>query len=133
VSADSDSVVERIKRRILVADDNKDSADSLGMLLGMTGCTVHTVHNGLEAVDAVADFRPDVVLSDIGLPKLNGFEVARRIRLLFGKSITLVAVTGWGQEEDRRRAMEAGFDHHMTKPVDFDALVKILTGSPGTA
>jgi CheY-like chemotaxis protein len=114
-------------RRILVVDDNLDAAESLGMLLEMLGHEVHTAHDGLEAVGAVAQFQPDVVLLDIGLPKLNGYEAARRIREQNGGTgPVLVALTGWGQEEDRRLSKEAGFDHHMTKPVDFADLQKVL-------
>jgi CheY-like chemotaxis protein len=114
-------------RRILVVDDNRDAADSLGMLLRLMGNEVHTAHDGLEAVGAAAAFQPDVVLLDIGLPKLNGYEAARRIREQEGGAgVLLVALTGWGQEEDRRRSHEAGFDHHMTKPVDFEVLQKLL-------
>lgn len=102
-------------------------ADSLGMLLRMMGNEVHTAHDGLEAVGAAAAFQPDVVLLDLGLPKLNGYETARRIREQDGGTdMMLVAVTGWGQEEDRRRSKEAGFDHHMTKPVEFADLQKLL-------
>ncbi len=114
------------KCRILVVDDNRDSADSLAMLLRIMGNEVHTAHDGLEAVGAAGVFRPDVVLLDIGLPKLNGYEAGRRIREQQGKGVVLIALTGWGQEEDRRRSKEAGFDHHMTKPVEFDALQKVL-------
>ncbi|HZP85599.1 MAG TPA: response regulator [Burkholderiales bacterium] len=114
--------------RILVVDDNRDAADSLGMLLRMMGNEVHTAHDGLEAVGAAAAFGPDIVLLDIGLPKLDGYEVARRIREQDGGAdMLLVALTGWGQEEDRRRSKEAGFDHHMTKPIDFEALRNLLT------
>ena len=115
------------RRRILVVDDNRDAADSLAMLLRMMGNEVHTAHDGLEAVGAAAAFQPDVVLLDIGLPKLNGYEAARRIREQAGGSdMVLIALTGWGQEEDRRRSKEAGFDHHLTKPVEFAALQKLL-------
>ena len=108
-------------------DDNRDSADSLAMLLKLTGHEVHTAHDGLEAVEAAATFQPDVILLDIGLPKLNGYEAARRIReQQRDKGLTLVALTGWGQEEDRRRSEEAGFDAHMVKPVDLAALTKLL-------
>ena len=114
-------------RRILVVDDNRDAADSLGMLLRMMGNEVHTAHDGLEAVRAAAAFQPEVVLLDLGLPKLNGYEAARRIREQDGGAdMVLIAVTGWGQEEDRRRSKEAGFDHHMTKPVEFADLQKLL-------
>ena len=113
--------------RILVVDDNEDSADSIAILLRTMGNEVHTAYDGLEAVGAAAAFQPDVVLLDIGLPKLNGFEAASRIREQPGGSdIMLIALTGWGQEEDRRRSKEAGFDHHMTKPIDFDILQELL-------
>jgi PAS domain S-box-containing protein len=114
-------------RRILIVDDNRDAADSLGMLLKMLGNQVFTARDGLEAVGAAAEFRPDVVLLDIGLPKLNGYEAARRIRAQRGgDGMLLVALTGWGQPEDRRRSREAGFDHHLTKPVDFKDMKELL-------
>jgi CheY-like chemotaxis protein len=110
-----------------VVDDNRDSADSLAMLLRLTGNDVHTAHDGLEALEAAAKVRPDMILLDIGLPKLNGYEAARRIReQSWGKSIVLVACTGWGQEEDRRRSEAAGFNAHMVKPVELDGLMKLL-------
>jgi len=114
-------------RRILVVDDNWDSATSLAMLLKLTGNETHTAYDGLEAVEAATTFRPEVVLLDLGLPKLNGYEVARRIREQpWGKEMVLVAVTGWGQDEDRQRSKEAGFDGHLLKPVDRAALMKLL-------
>jgi CheY-like chemotaxis protein len=112
--------------RILVVDDNNDAADSLSILLRMMGNEVHTAYDGLEAVGAAATLHPDVALLDIGLPKLNGYEAARRIRELRGGDTVLIALTGWGQEEHLRRSKEAGFDHHITKPVDFEALMKLL-------
>jgi PAS domain S-box-containing protein len=117
------------KCRILVADDLRDSADSLAMMLRLAGHDTQTAHDGLEAVQAAATFRPDVVVLDIGMPKMNGYEAARHIRQQpWGKHMVLVALTGWGQEEDKRRAMEAGFDHHLTKPVEPVALEKLLAG-----
>jgi PAS domain S-box-containing protein len=114
-------------RRILIVDDNRDAADSLGMLLKMLGNQVRTARDGLEAVGAAEEFHPDVVLLDIGLPKLNGYEAARRIRAQRGgDGMLLVAMTGWGQPEDRRRSREAGFDHHMTKPVEFNDVKELL-------
>jgi CheY-like chemotaxis protein/two-component sensor histidine kinase len=114
-------------RRVLVVDDNTDSAASLAMLLKMSGNETATAHDGLAAVEAVKSFRPDVVLLDISLPKLDGYEAARRIReQAWGKDVVLVALTGWGQEEDRRRSKEAGFDEHMVKPVDYEILMKFL-------
>jgi CheY-like chemotaxis protein len=117
------------KRRILVVDDNKDAANSLAMLLNMMGYDVRTAHDGLEAVGAATTFEPSVILLDIGLPKLSGYEVARQIRQQQQPQPLLIALTGWGQEEDRRRSKAAGFDHHMTKPVDFNALKKLLSDS----
>lgn len=114
------------KPRILVVDDNKDAADSLGMLLRMMGNEVRIAQDGLEAVEAAAAFQPEVVLLDIGLPKLNGYDAARRIRNERGDDVVLIAVTGWGQDEDRLRSKEAGFDHHLTKPVHESALQALL-------
>ena len=113
--------------RVLIVDDNHDSADSLAVLLRMMGNEVHTAHDGLEAVGATLAFGPEVVLLDIGLPKLSGYDAARRIREQEGgKNILLIALTGWSQEEDRRRSREAGFDHHLNKPVDFNILKRLL-------
>jgi two-component system CheB/CheR fusion protein len=114
------------RSRILVVDDNRDAADSLAMLLRLSGHEVHVAHDGLEAMGTAAVFRPDVVLLDIGLPKLNGYEAGRRIRRERGDGVVLIALTGWGQEEDRARSKEAGFDHHLTKPVNLDALQQLL-------
>jgi CheY-like chemotaxis protein len=113
--------------RILVVDDNQDASASLAMLLKMMGNTVQTAADGEEAVRAAGEFRPHVVLCDIGLPKLNGYEACRRMKQLsWDKKMTLVAVTGWGQSEDRQRAEEAGFDYHMVKPVDPHVLMQLL-------
>jgi PAS domain S-box-containing protein len=113
--------------RILVVDDNKDSADSLAMLLELTGHEVYTAHDGHSALDAAEQRRPDVVLLDIGLPALNGHEVCRRIRQeAWGTTTVIIALTGWGQEEDRRRSREAGFDGHLVKPVDHSRLLSLL-------
>jgi PAS domain S-box-containing protein len=115
------------KCRILIADDLRDSADSLAMMLRLAGHDIQTAHDGLEAVQAAATFRPDVALLDIGMPKMNGYQAARHIReQAWGKKMVLVALTGWGHEEDKRRAAEAGFDHHLTKPVEPAALEELL-------
>jgi PAS domain S-box-containing protein len=115
------------RRQILVVDDNVDSAESLALLLRMTGNETHTHHDGLAAVEAAERLRPDVALLDLGLPRLDGYEACRRIRAQpWGKQIRLVALTGWGQEEDRRRSREAGFDAHLVKPVDFGTLTELL-------
>ena len=113
-------------KRILVVDDNKDAADSLAFLLRAYGSDVNVAYDGQEALDVALASNPDIVLLDIGLPKLYGYDVAKRIRAARGRRVLLVAITGWGQEEDRRRAEEAGFDHHLTKPVQFDALLRLI-------
>ena len=114
--------------RILVVDDNRDAADMLAMLLQISGHETHTAHDGVEAVEATTRLQPDLVLLDIGLPRLNGYEAARRIRQQHGQAgpPMLVALSGWGQDEDRRRSDEAGFDAHLVKPVDEIALGKLL-------
>jgi CheY-like chemotaxis protein len=113
--------------RILVADDNRDAAASLATLLSLDGHEVSVAYDGKAALGSAETFRPDVALLDIGMPNLNGYEVARSIRAqAWGRSMMLVAVTGWGQSEDKRRAREAGFDHHFTKPLDLDAFSTFL-------
>ena len=113
-------------RRVLVVDDNRDAADSLSMILANRGHDVRVAYDGLEAVGAAIAFDPDVILMDIGLPKLYGYEAAQRIRKARGNGVLLVAITGWGQEEDRRRARESGFDFHLTKPVDPEAIAQLI-------
>jgi CheY-like chemotaxis protein len=114
-------VPERL--RVLVADDNRDSADSCAMLLRMSGHEVRTAYSGREALSVGAEFAPQLVLLDIGMPEMNGYEVASQIRAAgWGTGVRLVAVTGWSQEEDKRQARIAGFDHHVAKPLDPDAL-----------
>lgn len=129
VSKDEDRAAEPepgSRHRILVADDNEDAALSLCMMLELMGHQVHTVHDGQAAIRATEAFRPDVVLLDIGMPRLSGYEVAKQIRQLAeGKGVELIALTGWGQEEDRRRSKEAGFDHHLVKPIDLADLTKV--------
>ncbi|HEU4433814.1 MAG TPA: PAS domain S-box protein [Pyrinomonadaceae bacterium] len=127
----SDAAAEpSAKRRILIVDDNKDSADSLAMLLQITGNQTYMAHDGIEAVEAIEKHRPEVVLLDIGLPKLDGHEVCRRVREQpWGKDIVLIALTGWGQDDDRRKSEEAGFNGHLVKPVDYDKLLELLGGS----
>jgi PAS domain S-box-containing protein len=116
-------------RRILVVDDNVDAAESLAMLLRLGRHEVRTAHDGPTALGVAGEFRPEVVLLDLGLPQMDGFEVARRLRGQAEMRATLlVALTGYGQEEDRRKSREAGFDWHMVKPLDRDALMKLLAG-----
>jgi len=115
--------------RVLVADDNRDGADSCATLLEVSGHTVKTAYNGRDAFEFARQFQPDVALLDIGMPELNGYEVAHKIRgEPWGGTIVLVAITGWGQDEDRRRALAAGFDHHLVKPIDPTQLDALLQG-----
>ncbi len=119
--------LRRRGHRILVVDDNQDAANSLAMLLRMKGHDVRTAYDGLEAIDAAISHKPEIVLLDVGLPRLNGFDVARRLRESEDlRTVILVALTGWGHDEDRRRSKEAGFDHHMVKPADPAALDRVL-------
>ncbi len=114
-------------RRIIIVDDNRDSADALAMLLQLYGYETDTAYDGLEGVEAAEQLRPDAVLLDIGMPRLNGYDACRRIREKpWGKGLVLIAMTGWGQDEDRRRTKEAGFDAHIVKPVDPTDLIKLL-------
>jgi signal transduction histidine kinase/ActR/RegA family two-component response regulator len=117
----------RGRNRVLVADDNSDSATSLGILLNDAGYDVRTAGDGAQALETAAQFRPDVVLLDIGMPKLNGYEVARHVRRQpWGRNVLLIAVTGWGGADHRQQTTQAGFDHHLTKPVDPAALIRLL-------
>ncbi len=126
-SADSQPTASIASRRILVVDDNKDSAESLGLLLEVMGHEVRIAHDGVAGVQAAASFHPNLILLDVGMPKLNGYDACRRIReQAWGKCIVIVALTGWGQEEDRRRSHEAGFTDHLVKPVDLGALDRLL-------
>ena len=121
----------RTQRRILVADDNNDALESLATLLQLSGHEVYTASNGAVALESAEQHRPEVVLLDIGMPKLDGYEVARRIRAQpWGQRITLVALTGWGQDSDRKRSQEAGFDSHLVKPLDLDKLTELLAALP---
>ena len=121
----------RTQRRILVADDNNDALESLATLLQLSGHEVYTAPNGAMALESAEQHRPEVALLDIGMPKLDGYEVARRIRAQpWGQRITLVALTGWGQDSDRRRSQEAGFDSHLVKPLDLDKLTELLAALP---
>ena len=122
------------KHRILVVDDNRDAADSMAMMLRAMGHETHAAYDGVEAIQSTATFHPNVVLMDIGMPRMNGYDAARHIRSqMVAACPALIALTGWGQEEDKRRALEAGFDHHLTKPVEpmaLDRLLGIITRAP---
>lgn len=124
-----------VRRRILVVDDNIDSAESMAMMLELSGHDVATAHDGVEAVELAKRFQPHVAFLDLGMPKLDGYEAARSIRQQsWGRKIKLVALTGWGQQEDKRRSREAGFDAHLVKPIDFGALEELVsTGNDANA
>jgi signal transduction histidine kinase len=114
-------------RRILIADDNRDAADSLAVLLRLEGHDVTVVYDGPEALTTIGVLLPEVALLDIGMPGLSGYEVARRVRQMsLQREVTLIAVTGWGQETDKAEAFDAGFNHHFTKPVKPDRLIELL-------
>jgi CheY-like chemotaxis protein len=118
-------------RRILVADDNADAADSLATLLTFMGHEVRTAADGVAAVELATTFRPDVMLLDIGMPKLNGHDACRRIREEpWSETAVFIALTGWGQDEVRRQSLEAGFDHHLVKPVNLASLMELLASLP---
>jgi PAS domain S-box-containing protein len=119
--------VELAKLRILVVDDNQDAANMLATAVKMLGSDARVAYDGLEALDIAEQFQPDVVLMDLGMPKLNGYDTARRMRQRWPDQLKIVALTGWGQDEDRRHAFEAGFDHHMVKPVEPAALWEVLS------
>jgi CheY-like chemotaxis protein len=119
------------KRRILVVDDHHDAAESLGMLLEGMGAVVRTAHDGPAALDAISGWRPEIVLLDIGMPGMDGNEVARRARRRPEcRDTTLIALTGWGQADDRQKSKEAGFDFHLVKPIDLRALRELLASLP---
>ena len=115
------------RRRILIVDDNIDILISLEMLLDLMGYIVETASNGLEAIDTARTFHPDLILMDIGMPQLNGYAVAKEIRKQsWGEKFFIVALTGWGHEQDKQDAKEAGFDFHITKPIKIDMLKRLL-------
>jgi two-component system CheB/CheR fusion protein len=115
------------RHRVLVVDDNVDSADSLATLMYLSGHETRIAYDGEEALAAAEEFRPEVILLDIGLPKVHGFGVCRGVREKpWGEDVVIVALTGWGQDEDRQRSQEAGFDRHIVKPVDYQALTELL-------
>ena len=133
VNAVKTAVTPKRSFRILVVDDNHDSALSLAMMLSIMGHETRTAHDGESAVQTAESFLPEVMLLDIGLPKLNGYEVAQRIRQQpWGTSMYLIAVTGWGQDEDRQRSSEVGLNVHMVKPVEPAALEKLLSDLQST-
>ena len=132
VAKSDDDLRPTVQRRLLIVDDLEDAANSLATLLRLEGHEVWTAHDGAEAFDAADLARPEIVLLDLGMPKVDGYETCRRIRQqAWGRHMTIVAVTGWGQTDDRRRTEEAGFDLHLVKPVDPARLLKLLESGTG--
>jgi CheY-like chemotaxis protein len=116
--------------RVLIADDHKDTADSMATLLRLDGYEVHVARDGIDAVDMAARVQPEIVLLDLGMPRIDGWETARRIREMpWAADAILIAITGWGQPLDRERSRNAGFTHHLVKPVDTDTLRSLIKGS----
>lgn len=123
----TNSIPSIASKRILVVDDNRDSAKTLSMLLKLTGNEIRMAHDGQEALGIAEEFRPEVILLDIGMPVLNGYDTCRALRAKdWGKSVRIIALTGWGQDEDRRKTADAGFDGHLVKPVDHAELMRLL-------
>ena len=126
-SRGQDAVSAAAARRVLVVDDNRDAADSLAIFLQTVGHIVHVSYDGESALKAADELEPDVAIIDLGMPRMNGYEVCRRIRKTgWGKRALLIAQTGWGQDEDKRRSREAGFDHHLTKPPEPDVVQRLI-------
>lgn len=122
------AAIERVKRKLLVVDDNQDGATSLAMMLRLLGNEVRTAHDGIAAIEVAAEFRPEIILMDVGMPRLNGLDAARRIKSEpWGQAMNIIALTGWGQEDDRQRSAEAGCAGHLVKPVDMSQLEQTLS------
>jgi CheY-like chemotaxis protein len=137
IEAEADAPAVGAGMKILVVDDNRDAADACAALLELSGHHVQTAYTGRRALELAQSFRPHALLLDIGLPDLDGYQLAAKIRTApWGRGIILIAVTGWGQEEDRRRAFDAGFDHHLTKPIAAETVESLLQtlrpANPGT-
>ncbi len=117
--------------RVLIVDDNRDAANLMGKLLAVLGNNTKVVYDGFAALDTAHSFKPEAVLLDIGLPDMDGYEVARSLREIPGcENVTLVAITGWGQDSDRQKATLAGFNHHVVKPADSSVLLRLLRDVP---
>ncbi|MCO5100218.1 MAG: response regulator [Burkholderiaceae bacterium] len=126
------SIPGSVQRRALVVDDNRDNAESLALLLRMQGDDVRTAHDGIAALEIGERFRPQIVLLDIGMPKMNGYETCREMReRAWGRDAIVIAQTGWGEPEDHARAMQAGFDAQLVKPIEFTALTELLATIDG--
>jgi CheY-like chemotaxis protein len=133
-SPDGSSGTRMPRRRVLVADDNVDAAETTALLLNEIGCDVRSVHGGDAAVREAEAFRPELVLLDLGMPGVDGYAACRSIRLApWGAGMVLVALSGWGQADDRQRSADAGFDLHLVKPVDPDVLMQVIRDVPTQA
>jgi CheY-like chemotaxis protein len=120
-------------RRVLVVDDNQDAAFTMSLILKKQGHMVKTAYDGVEAVQSAESFKPDVIFMDIGMPRMNGFDACKAIRSMqWGKSIHIIALSGWGQEEDRNKSEEAGFDQHIVKPIERRTLERLMNEAPVT-
>jgi CheY-like chemotaxis protein len=129
--SDTDAAPPTIRRRVLVADDNVDAADTIAMFLEGIGCDVRTVYDGESAIREAESYRPDLLLLDLGMPGVSGQAACRQIRgENWGANMTIAALTGWGQDEDRRRTRVAGFDHHLVKPVEPSVLLRLVRELP---
>ena len=123
-----DNSPQKIKRRILVVDDNQDAATSMAMMLSLLESDVKVAHDGIQAVEIAEQFRPQLILMDVGMPRLNGYDATRRIReQSWGRQIAIIALTGWGQDADKTLSREAGCNGHLVKPVDLLDLQRLLT------
>ena len=136
--AAANAVVEPVRgdsrNRVLVVDDNRDAAESLGVLLALLGIETRTAHSGPAALEALDEFQPSVILLDLGMPGMDGYEVAQRVRQHpLGRRVMLVALTGWGLQVDKQKSEDVGFDHHLVKPVDLEVLRKVLDSIPEVA
>jgi CheY-like chemotaxis protein/anti-sigma regulatory factor (Ser/Thr protein kinase) len=132
VPSDTGPLPSGPRRRILVVDDNRDSANSMAMMLTLMGNDVRTAHDGIEAVETAEEFHPKAILMDLGMPKLNGYEATQRIReRTWGRNMIIIALTGWGQEADRAQSNAAGCDGHLVKPVNLSDLESLLTELEG--
>jgi CheY-like chemotaxis protein len=116
-------------KRIVVVDDNRDAADTLALSLSLLGHEVRVSYDATEVVDLGAAWRPHMMFLDVGMPKINGFELARRLRgQPWAQDVLLIALTGWGKDEDRRQSFEAGFDHHLVKPAELSEIERLCRG-----
>ena len=123
--------VPRVECRVLIIDDNRDAANTMAMLVEELGGSTRIAHDATSGLQALDDTAPDVVFLDIGMPGIDGYETCRQMRRRpSNKAMVIIAVTGWGQPQDKQRALDAGFDAHLTKPVELEALARILAGSP---